>query len=107
MVPEPTVSSRKQLTCVEENAIRYTGGSVLRKILKKYECQKTDVAHQCVTALKEMVGKLSSCQRYDRSCEYVNSIDCGGLYHIQDPVNEMFVAIELIVNSYRTSVTYS
>ena len=45
-----------------------------------------------------MVGKLSSCQHYDRSCEYVNSIDRGGLYHIQDPVYEMFVAIELIVN---------
>ena len=45
-----------------------------------------------------MVGKLSSCQHYDRSREYVNSIDRGGLYHIQDPVYEMFVSIELIVN---------
>ena len=48
----PAVSSQRQLTSVEENAIRYTDGFVLRKIEKKYECQKTDVDRQCFTASK-------------------------------------------------------
>ena len=40
---------------------------------KKYERQKTDVARQCVIALREMAGKISRSQHC--SCEYVNSID--------------------------------
>ena len=54
---------------------------------KKYERQKTDVARQCVIALREMAGKISRSQHC--SCEYVNSIDRGGLYHIEDPVNDL------------------
>ncbi len=98
-VIDPTVSSQRKLTNVEENAIRYTAGFVIRKVENKYARKKTDEARQCVTALREMAGKLSKSQHHQHnSCEYINLIDRGGLYHIQDPVYDMFVTIELIVN---------
>ncbi len=67
---DPTVSSQRKLTNVEENGnmlccwFRYT------KIENKYARKKTDEAYQCVTALREMAVKLSKSQHHN-SCEYI------------------------------------
>ena len=78
--------------------MRYTAGCVLRKIENKYvrKQKKSDEARQCVAAVREMAGKLRTSQHH--SCEFINSVDQGGLYHVHDSVYDVFVAIEMIVN---------
>ena len=94
------VCCERKLTDVEENAIRYTAGAVIRKLEKKYTQLKTQSAQQCVTALKEMGGKLSTRTHISKhpSQDYTNLADRGGLYHIEDRVYSLFVVIETIVH---------
>ncbi len=82
----------KKLLCVI-----YTAGCVLRKVENKYVRQQrhSDEARQCVTAVREMAGKLRTSQHH--SCDFINSIDRGGLYHVQDSVYNLFVVIELML----------
>ena len=93
------VCCERKVTDVEENAIRYAAGAVIRKLEKKYTQLKAQSAQQCVMALKEMGGKLSTRTHIAKhpSQEYITLADCGGLYHIEDRVYSLFLVIEIIV----------
>ena len=68
-VSEAVVSNKRQLRHIEKNTIKF----VIQKLLKKYAHQKTKEACQCVLALKEMAGKLSSRTiSQHHSSEYIN-----------------------------------
>lgn len=95
----PSISSPRTLTYVEENAIRYTAGYVIRKLERKYAHLKTEEAAECCTAVREMGRKLkpgTSCEH--QSSDWTKLTDRGGLYHVEDMVYELFVTIELIVD---------
>ena len=52
-------------------------------------------------ALKEMAGKIksrdaSTCMSHQRSTEWTRLTDRGGLYHVEDIVYNLFVAIECL-----------
>ena len=56
--PSKPCSSRT-LSHVEENAVRYTAGYVVRKLEQKYTKCNTQEAAECVAALREMAVKLN------------------------------------------------
>ena len=94
------------LSYVEENAVRYTAGYLVRKPERKYFRQKTHEGNQCSIVLKEMAGKLytSDSRSEQQSTKWTNIVDHGGLYHIDDIVYELFVALEYLVDKELTSI---
>ena len=56
----PGSTSARHFSCVEENAVRYTAGYVVRKLEHKCSRQKTHEGNECSTVLKEMAGKLNT-----------------------------------------------
>ena len=91
------------MTLVEENAIRYTAGYVIRQLERRYSKfnSPTQVSTECIAALRKMAGRLTpsdASQFQSKSCQWTKLIDRGGLYHVQDIVYESFVAIDSVVN---------
>lgn len=81
------------LTHVEQNAITYTAGSVIRKLLDRYKFidkEKTE----CLNGLIKDRSEIDAC---DSSEVWLNTTDRGGLYHVTDEGNDLFVEIELFV----------
>lgn len=58
-------SSPRKLTNVEENAIRYASGFVIRKLLTKYCKKRTQKEVEWSRVLNEMASKVSRIARYD------------------------------------------
>lgn len=104
--PEPPP---RTLSLIEENAIRYTAGYVIRKLERKYS-KKTSppYAAECMALLREMAGKLITRQATSEtgknSSEWTCLIDRGGLYHVEDSVYYLFVALELLVDDKLTAI---
>ena len=98
--------SPRILTYVEENAVRYTAGYVIRKLEKKYSRSSSEVGTQCCTALREMGSKLSRKRRESdhRSSEWTQHADRGGLYHVAESVFDLFVAIEVLVDKELSAI---
>ena len=98
--------SPRILTYVEENAVRYTAGYVIRKLEKKYSRSSSEVGTQCCTALREMGAKLSRnrSESDHRSSEWTQRTDRGSLYHVRDSVFNLFVAIELLVDKELSAI---
>ena len=102
-------TSPRSLSYIEENAVRYTAGYVLRKLERKYCCRNTKESTECSMALKEMAGKLTTrdtmaCTSNQRSSEWTRHTDRGGLYHVDVIVYELFVAIELLVDKELSAI---
>ena len=94
---------------IEENAVRYTAGYVLRKLERKYCCRNTKEATECFKALKEMAEKLTTrdtmaCTSNQRTSEWTRHTDRGGLYHVDEIVYQLFVAIELLVDKELSAI---
>ena len=102
----PGSTPAPHLSYVEENAVRYTAGYLVRKPERKYFRQKTHEGNQCSIVLKEMAGKLntSDSRSEQQSTKWTNIVDHGGLYHIDDIVYELFVALEHLVDKELTSI---
>ena len=104
--PEPSSSSaeaptpREQLSNVEENAIRYAAGYVIRKLETKYSKQKTESSRECTQALKEMAGQLHTHRSLTAhpSGSWMHLVDGGGLYHVEDMVYNLFLVLELLAD---------
>ena len=89
--PQPSTSSAettRELSKVEENAIRYAAGYVIRKLETKYSKQKTESSMECTQALQEMAGKLHTRRSMTThpSGSWTHLVDRGGLYHVEDMV---------------------
>ena len=94
-------STPRILSNIEENAVRYTAGYVIRKLEQMYSKRNSKEAIECTAALKEMAGKLTMQepeQNEHPSSEWTKIIDRGGLYHVEDVVYDLFVAIEYLVD---------
>ena len=104
-----TASGSRELTHVEENAVRYTAGYIIRKLHKKYSRQKSQEEIECSKALKEMAGKISTCPvtSEHHSREWTVLVDRGGLYHVSDMVYYLFVVLELITDRELTAIFQS
>lgn len=73
-----------QFTYEEENAIRYMGGYVIKKLKDK----KCDVGFLVDTKNKTSLEAQSS--------DWINAVDRGGLVHITDSCFQLFLAIETV-----------
>ena len=106
----PGSTSARHLSCVEENAVRYTAGYVVRKLERKYSHQNIHEGTEWSTILKEMAGKLNtrdstSYRSEQQSTKWTNLVDHGGLYyHVDDIVYELFVALEHLADKELTSI---
>ena len=102
----PDSASGGTLTFVEENAVRYTAGYIIRKLEAKYSRQHTHESKECLQTLREMAGKLST--RDTASGSHSNSwttlTNRGGLYHVEDIVFELFVVLEHVAKKELTSI---
>ena len=79
----------RKLTTVEENAIRFTAGYVMKKMLSKYKCDRE--ATQCLKSL------LKDADTYSHFSEvWTRNTDKGYLKHLSDEGYELFVEIEIV-----------
>lgn len=90
--------SQRQLNLVEENAIRYAGGYIIRKVLTNYRRNKR--CGECITTLLQLVlddadyeVEKESYLEYTKT--WLEKTDRGGLFHISDLCYELFYEIEL------------
>ena len=84
---------RIRLTLVEENAVRYAGGYVIRKVQKnKGSCL------DCLNSLLLDAGSdstdLETLSFFEYTQIWLKKTDKGGLYHISDACYELFYEIE-------------
>ena len=82
----------RKLTSIEENAIRYTAGFVIKKMLDRCTCSKDSDKRLCLTG-------LLTCDDEDvhhsESELWLNKTDRGYLKHINDIAHEFFVELEI------------
>lgn len=88
----------RRLDPVEENAIRYAGGYVIRKILTIY--RKKEMYGPCLDSLMAMLLEDAGDDIQQKSflqytSMWLDKTDRGGLYHISDLCFELFTEIEL------------
>ena len=80
----PSELSAVEFTYEEENAIRYMGGYVIRKLKEKKDL---DV---------DFLEDTDKEYLHSHSTDWVNAIDRSGLVHIIDSCFQLFLAIEMV-----------
>ena len=80
----PSETSAVEFTYEEENAIRYMGGYVIRKLKEKKDL---DV---------DFLEDTDKEYLHSHSTDWINAIDRGGLVHITDSCFQLFLAIETV-----------
>lgn len=95
--PSADDSAPKQLDADEHNALRYVAGYVLYRIKKKYK----DGNPALLAWLKEQTDdSVSATSYYQFTKLWVEKVNRGGLYLINDSVYEVFLAMELVLRQY-------
>jgi len=94
-------ASTRNLTPIEENAIYYIAGYVVKKVLCQYKKQSADVREELVKAALSLLGDIQSdTETHDSYLDYVKvwttTTDRGGLKHVSDDTYQFFKALELI-----------
>ena len=82
-----------KLTFEEENAVRYVGGYVLRKLKLQPNCAKFK------TLLNEMICEDNN-KENSPSASWTNAVDRGGLVKITHEANQVFTSIECCLRWY-------
>lgn len=96
----------------EENAVRYASGYVAMKLMKDLMKKDTESAAQSVECLSHMAVDGEEADFYAYTREWVQAVDRGGLFHINDPTFFFFRSVEmatqaLLPNHLRNSSTIS
>lgn len=87
----PKEDQQKTLYAEEENAIRYIGGFVSHKLLCKYKKEQSGKAGQFVECLAEMGVKGPESSFYDYTQAWMNLVNRGGLFVMNDNCFLFFV----------------
>ena len=85
---ESTAGSDIIISNEEENAIRYMAGYVIRKLNKK----------QC--SVDFLIEKDRNSIAENKSTEWVNLIDRGGLIHVTEECYQLFISIECVTRHH-------
>ena len=93
-------TSNVTMSADELNVIRYVSGYVARQLLRKYEKKSGEVHDQHVICLSEMAveGEGSDLLSYTR--KWMEIVNRGGLFPINDDSFQLFVEIEKCVRVY-------
>jgi hypothetical protein len=94
---------------VKKNAIRYTAGFIIRKLEEKYSRQNSIEFKLYSSAVHAMAGKLdtknsTAIHLQQTSNEWMNRVNRGGLYYVEDAVFDLFVTIDAVVDSKLTRI---
>ena len=99
-------SGNRNLNSIEENAIHYTSGYVVKKLISKYS--RTTAGPNAATyllLLKQMGSKLSESRSSVSCCsEWTKLVDRGGLFHVNNSVYDLFVYLEMTVDKELTAI---
>lgn len=103
----------RPMTVYESNAIRYMAGYVAIKLLKKYRKGSKNTAvnfkHKLFVKTLERMKALEQPGEPESPSEYstlwMEIIDRGGLYHINDKVFHLIESIEMIVRQHFNFIT--
>lgn len=91
----------RNLTTIEENAIYYIAGFVVKKLLWQYRKQSGNASEEMIHAALSLLGDTqSNTETHDTYLDYVKvwttTTDRGGLKHVSDDTYQFFKALELI-----------
>ena len=101
-IDQSSDTAARALSEIEKNAVRYTAGYVIRKLEEKFSKQQSQESKECKAALLVMAGKLNtrdSREQEHSSNKWINIVNRGGLYFVEDVVYDLFVTIESLVDS--------
>ncbi len=109
LVPEKIYQSStvdndpRELSFIEKNAVRYTAGFVIHKLLERYKKVNTKEGIECVAVLNDMGRKMKTDEpageQDNSTTKWLKQANRGGLCFVEDIVYDLFVTIELIVNA--------
>ena len=104
LVPMNTTLDQRVFNEVEENAIYYVAGYIIRKLLWKHDNLKGEDSKQFAAALWEMLGEdcssiKSTSSYYDYVKVWTRTQDRGGLKHVSSDTFNCFKAIEVVTYS--------
>lgn len=91
-------SPSRPLTHEEQNALRYVAGYVIRKLRERLEVGSHPKKNDMILLLMECAG-----DELDEDCgteRWMNMIDRGGLWHINDQTYSIFVIMEEEVRQF-------
>lgn len=91
--PMTTIQSLPPLTDMESNALRYVAGYVCRTLHDSLKSSRVEGKEAMVLYLSDLNGS----DRSGDGEEWINTINRGGLWQVNDDVFETFVIIEEIV----------
>ena len=102
-LPIHSLEDDRSFSEVEENAIYYVAGYVIRKLIYRHQKSSDSKSKATVSVLWEMLGEdctsvntLCSFDAYDYVKTWISSNDRGGLKHVSLDTFNCFKAIELI-----------
>ncbi|SMN02542.1 hypothetical protein SPONN_1264 [uncultured Candidatus Thioglobus sp.] len=99
-VPTTTTDSFTNISADELNVMRYVSGYVARSLLRRYEARTGDVYSQYVTCLGEMAVEGEGEDLLTYTKKWIEQINRGGLFPINDETFHLFIEIEKSVREY-------
>jgi len=97
----PKNSAKRQFTVVEENAIYYAAGYIVRKELKKYRKADSDKGTALASTLIGMIEQNAHSDMLDATETYLDyvktwtvEVDRGKLIHVTNDAYRFFCALE-------------
>lgn len=95
--------TKVHLSWEEENAVRHAGGYVINKLAKQYMKMETTKAAQLVECLLSMgnaVSQESSQTETSSSSRWTETVDRGGLFHINNSTMNFFKSVEICTQKH-------
>ena len=96
---ETTTAIQPELTASEENALRYAAGYVVHAVQNKVKKRKDPMREAMLYGLSDMSQSDGIC---DSSETWLNTVDRGGLTHINHTTFKMFHAVEMELRQHLT-----
>ena len=87
----------------EKNALRYTASYVVRSLTKKLQRAAHPLKQQLILSLSTIVEEDIGGEDVSESEEWTNSIDRGGLKHVNDMAYMLFAQMELVLRRHLNS----
>ena len=96
-----TESTEPELTKDEANALVYVSGYIPYKLLRKYEKRqkKDQTAEEYVECLGNMAVAGPECSLPDYAREWIDMINRGGLFPVNEPTYQFFTMVERLIRS--------
>ena len=98
--PDIAEHSDRPLTFEERNALRFVAGYVCRKVRTKLEATSLPEKEELILCIMSFAGDEED--ETEETEVWLNSIDRGGLWHVNDTMYAFFVIVEEITRRFFT-----